>query len=155
VVLEASRFSFSRLSDANGLAFATSFAMPPLAECWASPGDVQNSPTFTIERLQALAELNHDAQELEDLWSCCLNNQPGVPICAYRVSDPKHTTYGVGGPSGSFLVAMLAAKQGRSVHLWINDDGGRYGDPRGVSPTSSTEIPNLLAHVTFLGRVRG
>src|SRR5688572_2494983 len=93
VVLEASRACLSLLGEEDGLAFASSFAMPPLTECWASPGDVASSPAFRFSYLQALAAFESAATTVQGLWSLCLNSYPDIPVCPYRPSDSEHEPF--------------------------------------------------------------
>lgn len=150
VVFEATRACLCRLGDEDSLAFATAFAMPPLTQCWASSGDIRSSPAFCFSRLQNLAQSQPDTLTLQGLWSLCLTNRPSVPVCSYAVPAEGHTTYKRGGPNGPLLAAMLATLRGQTVHLWVNDNGGRYGDSQGNGPTSQSELPKLLNHAGVL-----
>jgi len=40
---------------------------------------------------------------------------------------------------------MLAAQRGRSIHAWLNDNGGRYGQKPPNVPSAQSELPTTLA----------
>jgi hypothetical protein len=124
IVLETTRLCFDRAEPDEATAFASAFAMPPLTECWSnSTGDRNNSPAFTHAFLVQLAAGQNAPQTLQELWSLCMNNAPGLPICRYREAPPGSIRHDAGGPNGALLAAMLAAQRGRTIHIWVNDDG--------------------------------
>src|SRR5205823_1929686 len=51
---------------------------------------------------------------------------------------------------GALLAAMLAAQRARPIHLWVNDDGGRYGEVPSAVPSSQSEVPNTASHAATL-----
>src|SRR5262249_26657625 len=77
-----------------------------------------------------------------------------LPVCRLRVKQPENCRYGSGGPNGALLVAMLAAHRARETHVWVNDDGGRYGGVPPALPNSQSEVPNTLAHGAALVRAQ-
>jgi hypothetical protein len=44
VVLEGARLAFDELEPEQGVAFATSFAMPPFTQCWSRPNEASTPP---------------------------------------------------------------------------------------------------------------
>ncbi|MFH1118049.1 MAG: hypothetical protein V1792_29360 [Pseudomonadota bacterium] len=145
IVLEVMRLCFDHSAPEEATAFASSFAMPPLTECWCkSENERNNSPNFDHDFLRHLTGRQNPEQSLKELWSLCVINQPDLPICEYRAAQPDNMRYDAGGPNGALLGAMLDAQLGRTIHLWLNDNGGRYGliPPRVLSAHS--ELPATL-----------
>jgi hypothetical protein len=151
VSLEVARLGFDRSADDEALAFATAFAMPPLTQCWArSMTEQNNSPAFNNAFLSQLAAGQNTPQSLREAWAICISNTPAVPVCRLRVAQPDNCLYNSGGPNGALLAAMLAAQRTREIHVWVNDDGGRYGEVPLALPSSQSEVPNTLARGAVL-----
>jgi hypothetical protein len=147
VTLEVVRLCFDRSAVDEVMGFATSFAMPPLTQCWArSMTEQNNSPAFNEAFLSQLAVSQNTPQSLREAWALCISNHPTLPVCRLRVAQPENCLYSSGGPNGALLAAMLAAQRSREIHIWVNDDGGRYGEVPPALPNSETEVPNTLAH---------
>ncbi len=147
IVLEVTRLCFDHSAQAEATAFASSFAMPPLTECWCTSEDAINSPAFNHAFLLEVAagQNAEQTQTLQELWSLCIINQPDLPICDFRAAQPDNIRHGTGGPNGALLVAILAAQRGRTIHAWVNDDGGRYGQEPPSEPSAQSELPASLA----------
>jgi hypothetical protein len=146
IVLEVTRFCFDHSEHEEAIAFASSFAMPPLTECWCTAEDERTSPVFNHDFLRHLAEDENAEQSLQELWSLCIANQPNLPICEYSGEQDNSIRYGTGGPNGTLLAAMLAAQRGRTIDVWVNDNGDRYGQKTPNKPSAQSELPQTLAH---------
>jgi hypothetical protein len=136
VVLEATRLYLDTSSEGEPLAFASAFAMPALTQCWSKAGDIGRD-AFDLSYLQQMAARPHPPQTLQDLWSRCIINRPQFPIQSNRDLHGGEVTAKFGGPNGALLASMLAAQRGRRIHVWVNDDGGRYG---AAAPTAVQDI---------------
>jgi hypothetical protein len=125
VVLECTRLCLGNMAGADSFAFASSFAMPPLTQCWCKPNEVWSSPVFTHNRLMQVSRTPSPRGSLQQMWSLCLANSPNLPLQAFQ-SSPGLCLYESGGPNGALLASMLALQRGHPIHLWINDDADRY-----------------------------
>ncbi|MGO9118300.1 MAG: hypothetical protein ACLQPD_11920 [Desulfomonilaceae bacterium] len=146
VVLEVTRLCFDHSPQEDAIAFASSFAMPPLTQCWSkSENEQSNSPVFNHTFLLDLAKGHNAEQTLQELWSLCIINQSDLPICDFRAAQQGDICHSTGGPNGALLAAILAAQRGRTLHVWVNDSGGRYGLTPPNVPNSQSELPTTLA----------
>jgi len=86
------------------------------------------------------------------MWSLCLNNVPNLPVRPFYQSEGL-SVYESAGPNGALLAAMLAAQNGREIHLWINDNAERYGrvPPR---PSAEGQASGTLSDAAILLGVR-
>ena len=147
VTLETVRLSFDRSSSHETTAFASAFALPPLTQCWTrSTREQNNSPAFNNAFLSQLPAGQNAPQSLRESWSLCIANRPDLPICRLRNAEPDSCLSASGGPSGALLAAILAAQRARELHIWVNDDGGRYGEMTPVVPSAQSEVPNTIAY---------
>jgi len=125
VVLESTRLCLGRVTSDAPLGFATSFAMPPLTQCWCKGSEANGSPWFSYDFLMSHVAGQDAPDSLQGIWSLCLANAPNLPAWGYQEDDGL-LLYRSAGPNGALLASMLAAHQERSIALWTNDDGGRY-----------------------------
>jgi hypothetical protein len=79
VVVEANRLAFECLSEPEALGFATSFAMPPLTQCWCKLSEEASNSSFNGGRLQMLARQASPSGSLQAMWTLCVANGPGLP----------------------------------------------------------------------------
>jgi len=86
---------------------------------------MRNSPWFNHEYLRQLAAGQQEGQSLKELWSLCIRNETKLPSWSFH--DDRPLVYSSAGPNGALLASILCAQRGRQIHLWINDDAGRYG----------------------------
>lgn len=138
VVLEGARLAFDEAALEEGVAFATSFAMPPLTQCWSRPYEA-STPPFNHKVLAGQAtQMSHPAQSLQELWALCTNNAPGIEFQRFQDFRPgkDQTIFSSPGPNGALLASMLAAQRGRVIHIWANDKGDRYGQGSAASPNA-------------------
>lgn len=147
VLFEATRLCFDNSDPSTETAFATSFAMPPLTQCWSkSQIEQSNNPVFSDNFLIQLAAGEHPAQSIQDAWGRCMNNRNHLPVCILRDYTPETIQLGYGGPNGALLIALLGSQRSRIIRFWINDDGGRYGETSPAVPSSQTEVPLTCDH---------
>lgn len=125
VVLESTRLCLERVTSDAPLGFPTSFAMPPLTQCWCKRSEADGSPRFSHDFLMSQVAGQYATDSLQGIWSLCLANAPDLPAWGYQEDDGL-LLYRSAGPNGALLASILAAHQGRSIALWTNDDGGRY-----------------------------
>ena|SRR5215210_1301073 len=123
LVLECTRLCLDHLAGADSFAFASSFAMPPLTQCWCKPNE--SSPCFTHNHLMQVSRTLSPRGSLQQMWSLCLANSPNLPLQAFQ-TPPGLCLYEFGGPNGALLASMLAVQRRHPVHLWVNDDADRY-----------------------------
>ncbi|HET9217159.1 MAG TPA: hypothetical protein VFR18_09290, partial [Terriglobia bacterium] len=142
VVLEATRICHDDETPDQSLAFASAFAMPPLTQCWCIPNEETNNPLFNNAFLTQLAAHRHKPQTIQGLWSLCINNIPRVPVASFH--GDQAILYTTAGPNGALLASMLTVQRGREIHLWINDDGGRYRHDAKGSDRSTLDQARLL-----------
>lgn len=148
VVLEASRLCLGRTEGEQCLAFASAFAMPPLTQTWSGGNDATYCARFNETALTQLSQQAHQTGTLAEFISLCRANTPALPVCPYR---PLQTDGPLtGGPNGALLAAMLTAARKRRIHMWLNDDGGRYGEVHPATPSTQSETPLTLAHAGAL-----
>ncbi len=119
--------------------------MPPLTQCWDTKGD--SSRAFGATALQGLAAQS-TPDTLREFWRLCVTNQPKLPICQYRCPQSNERVYQFCGPSGAFLVALLATQKRRDLRLWVNDNGERYGQTTTTVPSSESESPCTLSRAS-------
>jgi hypothetical protein len=150
VVLESTRMCLDQSSADELLAFASAFAMPPLTECWCKAVDAANSPCFSETFLRQLSAKHVPPQTLEQYWSLCINNVPNAAI--QRISGRTCPDLSRWGPNGALLACMLTAQRQRQIHLWINDNGERYGT---VQPTPPSIEPDCSGTVSMAGLLVG
>lgn len=150
VVLEAARLGLTTLPGQSAMSFASSFAMPPLTQTVATRKEAARYTTFNNASVTELSRHPIPGGSLKQFISLCRANLPGVPVCGYRTTTAEDTVYPAGGPNGALLAAMLACQLGRTIHLWLNDDGGRYGEVPPATPNSLSESPRTLAHAGAL-----
>jgi hypothetical protein len=153
VVLESTRLCLAHMDADMSLGFATSFAMPPLTQCWCKPSDEQSSPRFRHDFLLSLSEAQSQPGSLQEMWALCLDNAPRLPVWCYREREGLHL-YASGGPNGALLASMLTSQGGREIALWSNDDGGRYAPPSAADRTvpdtvqAASELAGAKANCT-------
>lgn len=79
VVVEATRLCSEQSNPCETLAFASSFSMPPLTECWSKRFEEQSSRRFSYSFLASLGRVGHLPDTLQGMWSLCLANKPKLP----------------------------------------------------------------------------
>jgi hypothetical protein len=129
VVLESTRYLLETVPNDGDLAFATSFAMPPLTQCWCKGAEVVNNPYFNNAFLDRLAASGTRSSTLQSFWSLCFKNQPQLPVRPFYQADGCRL-YESSGPNGALLAAMWALLNNRPIHLWVNDNYERYPESR-------------------------
>src|SRR5688572_2920262 len=112
VVLELTRYLLEELPVDSALAFATSFAMPPLTQCWCKDAEVANNPYCCDEFLRKLVGTATHPATLQSFWSLCLNNRPSLEVRPFY-QKAERRLYVSGGPNGALLASMLALQSGR------------------------------------------
>jgi hypothetical protein len=122
VVLEVARVLTA--STPGTVEFASSFAMPPLTQCWhRTQSERVNNPRFNAE---VLVKLLNSAFAVEDptsyaaLLRDCIVNTPKLPVVSYALKDASQLCE-FGGPNGALLAALLAKRYGRYIRIWCND----------------------------------
>jgi hypothetical protein len=138
VVLEGVRLAFDEVAPDQGVAFATSFAMPPLTQCWSRPNEVSTPPFNHQVLVGQAAQKSHPAQSLQALWALCTNNAPGIEFQRFQDFRPgkDQMIFSSPGPNGALLASMLAAQRGCEINVWANDKGDRYGQRSTTSPNT-------------------
>ncbi|MBY0232313.1 MAG: hypothetical protein K2W96_23800 [Gemmataceae bacterium] len=159
VILEATRLVLAQAPEER-LLFASSFAMPPLTECWAGdgtpPADFSQGSLARLAQLPQLALGGEEDGTIRQFWALCWNNAPprasALPICRYRKIPRNSHRRMNGGPNGALLASMLAFQQGRAMRLWVNDDtqDPRYGEESPNTPTTVSECPQTLKYAARL-----
>jgi hypothetical protein len=148
VILESTRFGLEHLASEDALGFATSFAMPPMTQCWCKHSEDAGNPRFNHAFLMRLATHSSPPATLQAMWSLCLKNLPRLPIRPFHQTEGRFL-FDSGGPNGALLASLLAVQSGRKIHLWINDNAERY---RGIqSPVPDGEVDELTAAGALLG----
>ena len=150
VIVEVTRACLQRSAPGSALAFASSFSMPPLTQCWAGPSDSHSNPAFDQACARRLAERAPTMTSPADLWSRCVRNAPMLPVCRYREPAANDVVSELAGPNGALLAAMLAAHEHRILFQWINDDGARYGETGDGSPSSCSEVARTAEYAAAL-----
>ncbi|HZI11232.1 MAG TPA: hypothetical protein VE153_12675 [Myxococcus sp.] len=151
VVTEVARACLRATDSSSSVVFASSFAMPPLTQCWAKRTDGRNSPGFGEVFVRGLrGQQRAVTTSLRDMWGRCVINKPRLPVSRLRDTQLEYVAYEYEGPNGALLVAMLANAEGRELHQWINDDGGRYGEVPPTQPSSASEVPRTMEHAASL-----
>ena len=149
VLLEVARYVLEELPEESALGFATSFAMPPLTQCWCKQGEGPNNPYFAHEFLLKFVGVQNDHRTLQSFWALCLENRPKLGIRPFH-QKAERFLYDYGGPNGALLASMLALQSGRSISLWVNDNEERYAESLSTAESSESGLDELLSAAKLL-----
>lgn len=135
VVLESTRLCLEHMVTEDALGFATSFAMPPMTQCWCNVSEDAVNPRFNHAFLLRLYTGISQPASLQAIWALCMKNLPKLPVRPFHQMDGR-LVFDSGGPNGALLASLLAVQSRRKILLWVNDNAERYppglGADRGV-----------------------
>jgi hypothetical protein len=146
VVVESTRLGLEHTATEDALGFATSFAMPPITQCWCKVSEDAGNPRFNHAFLLRLATRINRPASLQAMWSLCMKNLPKLPVRPFHQADGRRL-FDSGGPNGALLASLLAVQSGRRIVLWINDNAERY--PRVAA--AGADVDELRAAGALLG----
>ena len=139
VVLESTRLGLEHTAAEDALGFATSFAMPPITQCWCKVSEDAGNPRFNHAFLLRLGTRLGRPASLQAMWSLCMKNSPKLPVRPFHQTDGR-LLFDSGGPNGALLASLLAVQSGRTILLWINDNAERY--PRAAARVQTPALTN-------------
>lgn len=149
VVVELTHLGLERTATEDALGFATSFAMPPMTQCWCRVSEDAGNPRFNHPFLLRLGTRLSRPASLQAMWSLCMKNLPKLPVRRFHQTDGR-LLFNSGGPNGALLASLLAVQLGRRILLWINDNAERY--PRVPAAGADASVDELRAAGALLGR---
>jgi hypothetical protein len=148
VVVESIRLGLEHTATEDVLGFATSFAMPPMTQCWCKVSEDAGNPCFNHAFLLRLGTRFNRPASLQAMWSLCMKNLPKLPVRPFHQTDGR-LLFDSGGPNGALLASLLAVQSGRRILLWINDNAERY--PRVPAAGADASVDELTAAGALLG----
>jgi hypothetical protein len=149
VVTESTRLGLEHTAAEDALGFSTSFAMPPMTQCWCKISEDAGNPRFNHAFLLRLGTRASPPASLQAMWSVCMKNLPRLPIRPFHQTEGR-VAFDFGGPNGALLASMLAVQSSRKICLWINDNAERY--PRLPTTDAGGGIDELKAAGALLGK---
>src|SRR4051794_1163651 len=99
VILESTSVCLDAVIPDQSLGFASTFAMPPLTQCWCKPQDEASSPGFSHAYLQRIVGPDIQSQDLRQFWSLCLKNEPNIQVRMFHQQLPNQM-FSTAGPNG-------------------------------------------------------
>ncbi len=137
VVVESTRLGLEHTGTEDALCFATSFAMPPMTQCWCKVSEEAGNPRFNHAFLLRLGTQTSRPASLQAMWSVCMKNLARLPIRPFHQTEGR-IVFDSGGPNGALLVSMLAVQSSRKICQLDRRVGMRPARSAGPSPTSIT-----------------
>ena len=89
VVVESTRIGFEHTATEDPRGFATSFAMPPMTQCWCKVSEDAGNPRFNHAFLLRLGARASRPESLQAMWSVCMKNLPRLQIRPFHLAEGR------------------------------------------------------------------